>query len=177
MQTLTRNISLGLAVLALALVPGTAFARHGADDVGFDDNGGQRTDTVSDDTQPDDNGGVRPDTVTDDTQADDSRGGGGGGEKRVAGTCTGNASSKLKVKPDDGKLETEFEVDQNRNGVTWKVRFRLNGVRVVKTHATTKAPSGSFSVERRLTDAAGSDHVVARAISPSGQVCKAGLTI
>ena len=160
MKTLTRNIPLALAVLALALVPATAFARHGADDVGFDDNGGVR-----------DNG------VSDDTQADDSRHGGSGGEKRVAGECTGSATSKLKVKPDDGKLETEFEVDQNRNGVTWKVRFRLNGERVVKTTATTQAPSGSFSVERRLANGPGSDHVVGKAISPSGQVCKAGLTI
>ena len=145
MKTLTRNIPLALAVLALAVVPATSFAKHGADDVGFDDNGGG--------------------------------GGGNSGEKRVAGECTGGATSKLKVKPDDGKLETEFEVDQNRNGVTWKVRFRLNGERVVKTTATTQAPSGSFSVERRLANGPGSDHVVGKAISPSGQVCKAGLTI
>ncbi|MFL5968596.1 MAG: hypothetical protein ACJ74L_03280 [Gaiellaceae bacterium] len=177
MQTLTRNISLGLAVVALAVMPATAFARHGADDTGFDDNGGLRDDSVSDDTQPDDNGGLRPDGVSDDTQADDSRGGGDRTVKRAAGECTGDATSKLKAKLDDGKIETEFEVDQNRNGVEWKVRFRLNGERVVKTTATTKAPSGSFSVERRLADGPGSDHVVGKAISPSGQVCKAGLTI
>ena len=130
MLTITRSISIGLAAVAIALVPGGAFARGGDNDV-----------------------------------------------TRVAGTCTGGASSKLKSKPDDGRLETEFEVDQNRNGVTWKVRFRLNGERVVKTQATTQAPSGSFEVERRLANAPGSDHIVARAISPSGQVCKAGLTI
>jgi hypothetical protein len=161
MLTITRNISIGLAVVAIALVPSGAFAKDGADDTGFDDNGG-----------------LRDDSVSDDTQADDSRGGDGNRqEKRVAGTCTGNATSKLKAKLDGGRIETEFEVDQNRNGVTWKVRFRLNGERVVKTRATTHAPSGSFSVERRLDNPAGSDHVVARAISPSGQVCKASLTI
>ena len=167
MFNLAGKISLVLAVFALAIVPAVAFAKHGADDVGFDDNGGLRDNSVSDDTQPDDNGGL----------ADDSRHGGNDGEKRVAGECTGNATSKLKVKPDDGKLETEFEVDQNRNGVTWKVRFRLNGERVVKTTATTKAPSGSFSVERRLADGPGSDHVVGKAISPGGQVCRASVTI
>jgi hypothetical protein len=61
--------------------------------------------------------------------------------------------------------------------VTWKVRFRRNGKRVVKTRATTHAPSGSFSVERRIGNPAGSDRIVGRAISPSGQVCKASLTI
>jgi hypothetical protein len=98
-------------------------------------------------------------------------------EKRVAGNCTGAATSKLKAKHDDGRTDTEFEVDQNRNGVTWKVRFRLNGERVVRTTATTHAPSGSFSVERKIGNPAGSDDIVARAISPSGQVCKASLTI
>ena len=35
---------------------------------------------------------------------------------RQAGECTAASSSKIKVKPDDGGLEVEFEVDQNRNG-------------------------------------------------------------
>jgi hypothetical protein len=97
--------------------------------------------------------------------------------ERVAGSCTASSSSKLKVKPDDGRLETEFEVDQNRNGVTWVVRVRRNGKLVVKTGATTKAPSGSFSVERRLANPAGSDRITATATSPSGEVCRASLTI
>ena len=40
---------------------------------------------------------------------------------RVAGTCSDGSSSKLKVKHDDGRIEAEFEVDQNRNGVAWNV--------------------------------------------------------
>ena len=98
-------------------------------------------------------------------------------EKRVDGNCTGAASSKLKAKHDDGRIEVEFEVDQNKNGVTWKVRFRRNGERVVKTRATTHAPSGSFSVERKIGNPPGSDKIVGRAISPGGQVCRASLTI
>ena len=39
-------------------------------------------------------------------------------ETRVTGGCTAGSSAKLKAKPDDGRLEAEFEVDQeNRNGV------------------------------------------------------------
>jgi hypothetical protein len=98
-------------------------------------------------------------------------------EKRVAGRCTGGSSAKLKAKHDDGRLETEFEVDQNRNGVTWTVRLRRDGRLVVRTRARTKAPSGSFSVERRIGDPAGSDRITARATSPSGEVCTARLTI
>jgi hypothetical protein len=101
----------------------------------------------------------------------------GNNGKQVAGNCTKSSSSKLKVKPDNGRLETEFEVDQNKNGVTWKVTIRRNGKVAVKTSAKTKAPSGSFTVSRRLTNGSGSDKISARATSPSGESCTASLTI
>jgi hypothetical protein len=47
----------------------------------------------------------------------------------------------------------------------------------VKTSAKTKAPSGSFTVSRRLTNGSGSDKISARATSPSGESCTASLTI
>ena len=103
--------------------------------------------------------------------------GGGTKAKRVTGSCTGNSTAKLKVKPDSGVLETEFEVDQNRNGRRWTVTLRRNGHRVVKTSAKTKAPSGSFSVNRRLANPSGTDRISARATSPSGEVCTAALSI
>jgi len=98
-------------------------------------------------------------------------------ETRVRGRCTGGSTAKLKAKHDDGRLETEFEVDQNRNGVRWAVRIRRDGRLVVRTNATTRAPSGSFSVERHIADPAGRDRITARATSPSGEVCTASLTI
>jgi hypothetical protein len=152
----SRTIPLGLAIAALALTPAAAVAKHGADDGpthnAADDKGGQRDDA---------------------TGGDDSK----RKAKRVTGTCSDSSSAKLKVKPDDGRLETEFEVDQNSNGVRWAVRIRRNGTIVVKTNATTKAPSGSFSVERRLGNPAGSDRITAKATSPSGEVCRASITI
>jgi hypothetical protein len=102
---------------------------------------------------------------------------GGDRGKAVTGSCTGNATSKLKVKPDNGRLETEFEVDQNRNGVKWSVTIKRNGKVAVSTSARTKAPSGSFSVQRRLANGAGTDRIAARAKSSSGQVCTASLSI
>jgi hypothetical protein len=96
----------------------------------------------------------------------------GGDDDRVErrGTCTGRSSSEHKIKSDDGRLETEFELDQNRNGVRWRVTLRRNGAVVVSTRATTRAPSGSFSVERRI---ASGGTITARAVSPSGEVCTA----
>lgn len=156
-----RTAALALTLAASAAVPGVALAKHGADDPPGDDRGGQRIER---------GGG-------DDRGGDDRRGGGGGDRAtRVTGSCSAGTTSKLKVKPDDGRLEVEFEVDQNRNGVTWKVRIRRNGNLAVKVNATTRAPSGSFSVERRIADGAGSDRVFAKGISPSGEVCTATIT-
>jgi hypothetical protein len=100
--------------------------------------------------------------------------GGDDGETRVAGNCTGRSAAKLKVKPDDGRLEAEFEVDQNRNGVTWSVRLRRDGRLAVSGRATTKAPSGSFSFERRI---ASGSRITAIATSPSGETCRASASV
>jgi hypothetical protein len=92
-------------------------------------------------------------------------------------TCSKGASVKLKLSPEDGRIETELEVDQNRNGVRWKVTLRRNGRLAASARATTRAPSGSFTVRRLLPDGAGADTVRARATSPSGEVCAVRATL
>ena len=92
------------------------------------------------------------------------------GDVRVAGTCTKASSSKLKLSREDAGTEVEFEVDQNRNGVRWRVVLFRNGVRIASRTAVTRAPSGSF--EARFVTA-GAGRLVARATSPSGEVCRA----
>jgi hypothetical protein len=96
---------------------------------------------------------------------------------RQPGTCSGNATSKIKLSPQNGRIETEFEVDQNRNGVKWQVVLRRNGNVAVRTDATTHRPSGSFELRRVLGNGPGSDTIAARATSPAGQVCTAHATI
>lgn len=96
---------------------------------------------------------------------------------RKAGSCDGNTSAKIKLSPEDGRIETEFEVDQNRTGVTWKVVLRHNGEVAARTKATTKGRSGSFEVRRVLDDGQGADTISARAVSPSGEVCTASASI
>ena len=68
---------------------------------------------------------------------------GGGGGTSVNGVCSGSSSSKLKVKPDNGRLEVEFEVDSNKVGQNWNVRLFDNGTRFFAGTRTTMAPSGS----------------------------------
>lgn len=94
-----------------------------------------------------------------------------------AGSCTGSTSAKIKLSPEDGGIETEFEVDQNRTGVTWKVTLRRNGKVAARAQATTGGPSGSFELRRVLADGQGSDSISARAVSPSGEVCTAQASI
>ena len=99
------------------------------------------------------------------------------GDVRVDGTCTQSSTSKLKLSLENGRIETEFEVDQNVNGVRWQVRLRRNGSLAVSTSAVTVAPSGSFELRRLLTNGPGPDTITARATSPSGEVCTARATI
>ncbi|MEO8424404.1 MAG: hypothetical protein ABI595_10930, partial [Actinomycetota bacterium] len=90
-------------------------------------------------------------------------GGGGNGEVVTQGNCSGQSDWKLKVKPDNSSLELEFEVDSNVNGQSWNVRVKQNGSRIFTGTRVTHAPSGSFSLNRRPNDSAGTDRFVARA--------------
>ena len=99
--------------------------------------------------------------------------GGGGARVIKTGSCSGSADWKLKAKHDDGRLEVEGEVDSNRNGQNWRWVFRHNGSVSARGWATTRGPSGSFEVERRMVDLRGADTIVFRARNPrSGEVCR-----
>ena len=93
---------------------------------------------------------------------------------RVSGKCSKTSTSKLKLGREDAGTEVEFEVDQNRNGVRWRVVLFRNGTRVASRAAVTRAPSGSF--DARFVSA-GAGRFVARATSPSGEICRAAASI
>ncbi len=112
--------------------------------------------------------------------ADHGGGGGEGGARkqvRVAGTCGKGATSKLKLKQDDGGIEVEFEVDHNRSGETWKVVVVQEGHVAWSGRARTRAPSGSFTVRRQIGDLSGADRVTARAVGPRGISCVASAIV
>jgi osmotically-inducible protein OsmY len=103
---------------------------------------------------------------------------GGGDDIRNAGTCTDSSSSKIKVKSDDGRIEVEFEVDQNKSGETWNVKIKDNGSIAFSGKATTHGASGSFSVEKKIADQQGSDAIKATAKNKgTGERCSATATI
>lgn len=93
------------------------------------------------------------------------------------GSCSGATDWKLKLSPENGRIEVEFEVDQNRNGKTWNVTLKRNGNLFWSGQRVTKAPSGSFEVRKLINNGAGPDVIVARARNPqTGEVCRGSAT-
>jgi hypothetical protein len=93
------------------------------------------------------------------------------------GACSASSTWKLKAKSDDGRIEVEFEVDQNRVGKRWRVTIVRNGSAVFSGIRRTLAPSGSFEVRRLLADSAGSDRIVARARAlAGGETCRGSIS-
>jgi hypothetical protein len=97
------------------------------------------------------------------------------GDVLVRGACTGASTSKLKLSPENGRIEVEFEVDQNRNGTRWNVVLTRNGARVASLSRVTRGPSGSFEARRVLANRAGNDVVRAVAVR-NGERCSARAT-
>src|SRR6266480_293424 len=89
-----------------------------------------------------------------------------GTEVRREGSCSASSAWKLKVKPDDGRLEVEFEIDSNVAGRTWRVRLFQNGDRIFRGHRATHRASGSFTVRVLADDTAGTDSFRGRASNP-----------
>ena len=89
------------------------------------------------------------------------------------GSCTAASGWKLKLSPENGRIEVEFEVDQNRNGQKWNVRMKRNGRVFWRGSRWTQPPSGSFEVRRLTRDGAGTEKIVARARNVrTGEICR-----
>lgn len=160
MHKTTALVTTALVALSTAT---PALAKNGADDGPGDDRGGQRESN-------DDRGGNRG--RDDDRGRDRDR-----IEIRKPGSCGAGATSKIKVKPDDGRIEVEFEVDRNRSGERWKVTISRDGKVTNRGTGVTGGRSGSFSFERHISNLPGADRISARAVGPGGRTCTATATL
>ena len=99
----------------------------------------------------------------------------GGRQEIRTGNCTfGNW--KLKVSPEDGRLEVEYEIDVNRAGQRWRVALFHGGTRMHRGVHVTRGRSGSFTVRDLARNTAGGDRFRARAIRfGGGQRCRGSL--
>lgn len=96
---------------------------------------------------------------------------------RTSGSCSAGSHWTLKAKPDDGRIEVEFEVDTNRNGRDWSWKMSDNGIRIGSGHQRTSAPSGFFEVEKRSANRAGPDRFIASARTATGETCRGSVTL
>jgi hypothetical protein len=95
---------------------------------------------------------------------------------RRSGNCTRGSDWKLKLSHEDGRIEVEYEVDQNRSGVRWVVRLRHNGSQFARTVRRTRPPSGSFEVRRLVGNRAGTDRISATA-TRRAETCRGSASI
>jgi hypothetical protein len=94
------------------------------------------------------------------------------------GSCSGSTDWKLKLSPDDGRMEVEYEVDSNVNGQTWNVKVFQDGTRIFRGNRVTQAPSGSFELRVLGSDGAGTDSFSARATNrATGETCRGSASI
>ena len=85
------------------------------------------------------------------------------------GSCSGRSDWKLKLSPQDGRIEVEFEVDL---GDEWRVLIRHDGEVAFSGTRTTRGASGSFELRIVEPNNAGADGFRARARNLStDEVC------
>lgn len=92
------------------------------------------------------------------------------------GSCTGHADWKLKVAPENGRLQVEFEVEHATAGDRWRVSVKENGSPLLSRSKVVRA-DGSFDIKHGANNTLGSDRFVARATNASsGESCVGTVT-
>jgi hypothetical protein len=100
-----------------------------------------------------------------------------GQDVRVERTCTAGSTVRLRVRTRDGDtLRVVLDVRRAPGRSAWLVRIVHERRLVVR--ATRRAGlSGSLTVRRSLPEWPGRNTVIARAIGPRGEICRAVVTL
>lgn len=101
-------------------------------------------------------------------------GGGGNVVYRAPDRPCGGGDISLKAKLDNRMIEVEAEVDTNVIGQTWAVTIN-RGATVLRATGVTAGPSGSFSVERLISNLPGND-VISVTATRGRVACSTSLT-
>src|SRR4051794_23776722 len=81
----------------------------------------------------------------------------GGNDVIRRGSCSGSSDWKLKLSPEDGRIEVEYEVDSNKVGQHWRVKLYENGNRIFRGTKTTQGASGSVTLRTPADNKARTD--------------------
>ena len=93
------------------------------------------------------------------------------------GVVQGASDWKLKLSPEDGRIEVEFEVDQNRVGQTWAVRIAQDGDLIFAGRRMTQRPERFVRGSRARAEHGGRDRFRATAANvASGETCVGSAT-
>jgi len=84
-------------------------------------------------------------------------------DRERRGSCSGSTDWKVKVGPENGRLEVEGEIDSSRRGQTWRWRLYHNGSLSAHGLRTTSSSSGSYKIRRISVDLRGTDRFTLRA--------------
>jgi hypothetical protein len=94
------------------------------------------------------------------------------------GSCTGSTDWAMEVYLEDGRIESELEIDHSHSGTTWHWRMKNDGVRFASGKTTIPAGRVWFSVNRFSANGPGPDKIVARAVNrATGEVCRGSITL
>ena len=98
-------------------------------------------------------------------------------EVRVAGTCTGSSTARLRLRAEDGRIRADARIEAVRPRATWRVLL-LHERRIVLDRTLSGGATG-YSVELRkiVPDWPGTDVVTLRATGRRGETCRAAATI
>jgi hypothetical protein len=93
-------------------------------------------------------------------------------ETQKTGSCTAGAWWDLSLEREYGSLEVDFDIERARAGERWTVTLTHNGATKKAVRVVTDY-EGDADAQWILRDRAGTDRIVVKATSASGQTCKA----
>jgi hypothetical protein len=100
-----------------------------------------------------------------------------GQDVRVERACTAGSTVRLRVRTRDGdRLRVVLDVRSAPSRSAWLVRI-VHERRLVLRATRRAGLSGSLTVRRSLPEWPGRNTVIARAIGPRGEICRAVVTL
>lgn len=102
--------------------------------------------------------------------ADDDR------DVRKVARCTAGSKATLRLRPDDGRIRVELEVESDRPRSRWTV-IVLHERRTVARTALRADEEGTLRLRRTVPDWFGPDSFAARAAGPRAEACRVSTVV